>query len=164
MHWQEQWSKAVPPLLSCASSCRREKTRVPPLLSCASSCRREKTRVPPLLSCASSCRRDKTRLPPLLSCASSCRRDKTRVQRHRNENSNKICVLEGVGEGGELRENCPKPLFSLGNVMTIKCGNSSNFIVRDFVVTSEALRSATIIVGVLPSLPLMQRCRNKTAS
>ena len=39
-------------------------------------------------------------------------------QRRRNDNINKICVLEGVGEGE--------------NSMTITFGNFANFIVRNF--------------------------------
>ena len=40
-------------------------------------------------------------------------------QRRRNDNINKKCVLEGVGEGENLKENCPKTLFFLANAMTI---------------------------------------------
>ena len=35
-------------------------------------------------------------------------------------------------------ENCPQTLFFLGNSMTIKFGNFTNFIVRNFVVIWEA--------------------------
>ena len=59
-------------------------------------------------------------------------------QRRRNDNINKICVFEGVGEGEVFTENCPKTLFFQGNPMTIKFGNYANFIVRDFVVIWEA--------------------------
>ena len=41
-------------------------------------------------------------------------------QRRRNDNINKICILEGVGEGGKFTENCPKTRFFLGSSMTIK--------------------------------------------
>ena len=43
----------------------------------------------------------------------------------------------GVGRG-KFTENCPKTLFFLGNSMTIKFGNSTNLIVRNFVVIWEA--------------------------
>ena len=35
-------------------------------------------------------------------------------------------------------ESCPKMRFFLGNSMTIKFGDSANFIVRNFVVIWEA--------------------------
>ena len=38
--------------------------------------------------------------------------DTKEYQRGRNDNINKICVLEGVGRG-KITENCPKTLFSL---------------------------------------------------
>ena len=44
-------------------------------------------------------------------------------QRCRNDNTNKSCVLEGVGEGGKLRENCSRTLFFLGLSMTIEPGS-----------------------------------------
>ena len=44
---------------------------------------------------------------------------KGRTQRRRNDNINKICVLEGVGEG-KIYGKLSKTLFVLGNVMTIK--------------------------------------------
>ena len=59
-------------------------------------------------------------------------------QRRRNDNMNKICVLEGVGEGENLRKIVPKRSFFLGNSMTIKFGNFTNFIFRNFVVIWEA--------------------------
>ena len=39
-------------------------------------------------------------------------------------------------------ENCPKTLFLLGNSMTIKLGNFTNFIVRNVVVVWEAPKLA----------------------
>ena len=68
------------------------------------------------------------------------RKDSSQIlnQRRRNDNINKVCVLEGVGEGNFFTENCPKTLFFLGNSMTIKFGNFANFIVRNFVVIWEA--------------------------
>ena len=65
-------------------------------------------------------------------------RSVTQVQRRRNDNINKICFLEGVGEGkfyGKLSQNA---VFLLENSMTIKFGNVVNLIVRHFVVIWEA--------------------------
>ena len=50
-------------------------------------------------------------------------------QRRRNDTINKICVLEGVGEGDVLRKIIPKRcFFFLGNSMTIKFGNFANLL------------------------------------
>ena len=65
------------------------------------------------------------------------RRFQTATQRRRDDNINKICVLEGLGRGN-FTENRPTTLFFLGNSMTIKFGNFANFIVRNFVVIWEA--------------------------
>ena len=59
-------------------------------------------------------------------------------QRRRNNNTNKICVLEGVGEGGKLGGNCPKTLFFLGIPWQLNLEHFANGIVRYFVVISEA--------------------------
>ena len=59
-------------------------------------------------------------------------------QRRRNDNIHNICVLEGVREGGNLRENCAETLVFLGHSMTIKFGNFATFIVRNYVVIWEA--------------------------
>ena len=75
-------------------------------------------------------------------------------QRRRNDNINKICVLEGVGEG-KFYGKLSKTLFFLGNSMTIKLGNFTNFIVRNFVVIWEAPRRGQGIVkmgGILKHL------------
>ena len=51
----------------------------------------------------------------------------------------KFAVLEGVGGGAgqNFRKIVPKTLFFLGDSMTIKFGNSANFVVRNFVVIWE---------------------------
>ena len=51
-------------------------------------------------------------------------------QRRRNDNVNKICVLEGVGEG----DNLPKTLFFPGEFHDNKSWKFCEFIVRNFVV------------------------------
>ena len=73
-------------------------------------------------------------------------------QRRRNDTINNICVLEGVGEGENLRKIVPKTLFFLGNSMTIKFGNFANFIVRNLVVIWEAPRKSIRKITLKDSL------------
>ena len=77
------------------------------------------------------------------------------IQRRRNDNINKICVLEGVEEGklyGKLSQNAVLP----GNSMTIIFGKYANFIVRNFVVIWEApIHESTC--GCLPPGLCLQR-------
>ena len=59
-------------------------------------------------------------------------------QRRRNDNINKNCVLEGVGGRGKFSGKLSKTLSVLRSSQTIDFGNFANFIVRNFVVISEA--------------------------
>ena len=62
----------------------------------------------------------------------------SQCQRRRNDNINKICVLEGVGEGENLRKIVQNRCFSWEIPWQYKFGNFANFIVRNFVVIWEA--------------------------
>ena len=55
----------------------------------------------------------------------------------RNDNINKICVLEGVGEGENLRKIVPNAVFP-GKFHDNKIRNFASFIVKHFVVIWEA--------------------------
>ena len=80
-----------------------------------------------------------TRPPPLLNTV--CSRPVISLSEIPNDNINKICVLEGVGERkiyGKLSKNAVFFFFFLQNSTTIKFRNFANFIVRNFVVIWEA--------------------------
>ena len=53
----------------------------------------------------------------------------------------KFAFWRGLGRGN-FTENCPKTLFVLGNSMTIKFGNFTDFIVRNLLSFGRLLRSA----------------------
>ena len=65
----------------------------------------------------------------------------SQIQRRRNDNINKICVLEGVGEG-KTYGKLSKTLFFLGNSI----GNFANFTVRNFVVIWEAPTNSELVI------------------
>ena len=67
----------------------------------------------------------------------------TKAQRLRNDNINKICVLEGVREGENLRKIVQNAVFFfLRNSMTIKFGNFANFIVRILLSFGRLLKAS----------------------